>query len=374
MVETISPVVYGGRVRWAVALALHVVGATTTAAVFGAASGGLGGLLGAPWGRAGMAALTIVAAVYAIGEMPRVTATVPQLRRQVPDWWRGFFSWPVAALLYGAGLGVGFFTYLSHGTLVVVCAAALASGDPLIGAAVVGVFGLARGFSAARGATIRSQEDSQRLVDVLAGSPERRRAVANGAASAAVGLVAGGLALRTDGGWSSLATAGLAAAFGWAAVSKVVDAAGWRRTLAAHELPGGLEAVARRAVPVAEAAVPTLALAGATKAAGAWALVLVGVFTIEAVRAWRRFGAQVPCGCFGGRAPVAPGALLMRNAALALIALMVASSAGPASRLTWPTAPGEGEMLPMVLSAAGLVLAAATAWSAVRWLGRGEHA
>ncbi|HVF09115.1 MAG TPA: hypothetical protein VNC60_11105, partial [Actinomycetota bacterium] len=231
MVETITPVVYGGRTRWIGALGLHVAGATSTAALFGAASGALGAILGAPWGRAGMVALALVAAVYAIGETPRVTATVPQLRRQVPAWWRGFFSWPIAAVLYGAGLGIGFFTYLSHGTLVVVCVAALASGDPLVGAAVTGVFGLARGLSAARGGNVRSQDASQRLVDVLAGSPEWRRAIANGVAMAVVGTLAAALAVRTAGGWSSIATAGLAAAFAWAAVSKLVDGERWRRTL-----------------------------------------------------------------------------------------------------------------------------------------------
>ena len=37
---------------------------------------------------------------------------VPQLRRQVPDWWRTFFPPHVAAFLYGIGLGPGFLTYL----------------------------------------------------------------------------------------------------------------------------------------------------------------------------------------------------------------------------------------------------------------------
>ena len=339
MVETITPVVYGGRTRWIGALALHVAGATSTAALFGAVSGALGALLGAPWGRAGMVAFALVAAVYAIGETPGVKATVPQLRRQVPEWWRGFFSWPIAAVLYGAGLGIGFFTYLSHGTLVVVCAAALASGNPLIGAMVVGVFGFARGLSAARGAKVRSQEASQRLVDVLAGSPERSRAVANGVAMAAAGALAAALAVRTAAGWSSLATAGLAAAFAWAAISKLVDWERWRRTLAAHELPRAVETLARRAVPVAEAAVPALALTGMTMMAGAWALVLVAIFTAEAVRAWKRFGAQVPCGCFGGREAIAPPALLTRNAGLAIAAAVVTWGAAPTSRLVWPALP-----------------------------------
>ena len=54
MVETITPVVYGGRGRWVGALAVHVLGATLTAALFGAALGATGAALGAPYGRAGL--------------------------------------------------------------------------------------------------------------------------------------------------------------------------------------------------------------------------------------------------------------------------------------------------------------------------------
>jgi len=145
MVETITPVVHGGRARWIRAVVLHVAGSTLTAAVFGAALGAIGSLLGAPWRRAGAIGVAIVALVYAIGEVPRLSVAVPQLRRQVPDWWRTYFGPSIASFLYGAGLGVGFLTFLAHGTLVVVASAAIAIGDPRWGAVVVGSFGLARG-------------------------------------------------------------------------------------------------------------------------------------------------------------------------------------------------------------------------------------
>jgi len=55
MVETISPVGYGGRTRrWLAAVALHALGATAMAAAFGAALGAIGALLHAPWGAAGL--------------------------------------------------------------------------------------------------------------------------------------------------------------------------------------------------------------------------------------------------------------------------------------------------------------------------------
>src|SRR5918992_2958094 len=147
MVETITPVVHGGRARWIRAVALHVLGAASTAALFGAALGAVGSLLGAPWGRAGAIALALVALVYAVDEVPGVWVPVPQLRRQVPDWWRTFFGPSIASFLYGAGLGIGFLTFLAHGTLVVVAAAVIAIGDPLAGLLILGSFGLARGLA-----------------------------------------------------------------------------------------------------------------------------------------------------------------------------------------------------------------------------------
>lgn len=374
MVETITPVVYGGRARWTAALTLHAAGATATAALFGAALGGVGAVLDAPWGRAGALAIAAAAAIYAVAELPRMSASVPQLRRQVPDWWREFFSWPVAAALYGAGLGVGFFTYLSHGTLVVIALAALASGEPLVGALVLAPFGLVRGLSAARAAGVQTQQESQGLVDRLADSPERPRAAANGLALLAVAAGAGAVAVRADGGWGPLATAALAGVFGWAAASKAIEPARWRRTLDAHGLPPGAVSIAMVAVPAAEALVPLLAVVGWTRAAAAWALVLLVVFTAEAVRAWRRIGSHVPCGCFGGRESLEPRALLARNGGLAIVATAAVMSSPATSGATWPGWPAAGEWPALALVVAGLVVAGWTAWAAIRWLGRGEIA
>jgi hypothetical protein len=87
MVETITPVVYGGRAGWARGFGLHVAGATLTAVIFGAAVGWVGGLLGAPFGRTGLIVVAIVALIYGVGATGLVRVRVPQLRQQVPDWW-----------------------------------------------------------------------------------------------------------------------------------------------------------------------------------------------------------------------------------------------------------------------------------------------
>lgn len=148
MVETIAPVVHGGRRKsyWG-SVALHSVAATAAAAAVGALLGAAGMGLRAPWGATSFVALASIAALYALRESFRLPIPVPDRHRQVPEWWRTFYSPPVAATLYGLGLGVGFLTYLSFGTYVAVAAAALLFGDPLLGAALCAPFGLARGLS-----------------------------------------------------------------------------------------------------------------------------------------------------------------------------------------------------------------------------------
>src|SRR5215211_2537396 len=187
MVETITPVVHGGsRSRWAVSLAVHVMGATAAAAVFGSLLAGAGGLLGAPWGVAGVVLVAVVAAAYVARELG-APVPVPQLRRQVPDWWRTFFPPHLAAFLYGIGLGPGVLTYLGHGTMVAVSVAAVASGRPLVGAAVLAPFGLARGLGPVLAFDVRSPSDGATLVERLDRSASRARwRVANGVALSAV--------------------------------------------------------------------------------------------------------------------------------------------------------------------------------------------
>jgi hypothetical protein len=148
MVETITPVVHeGNRRRYLTSVALHTLGATLAAGAFGALLGALGELLSAPWGSGGAVAVLAVAGLYLLREVFSLPIPIPDRHRQVPEWWRRFYSPPTAAFLYGLGLGIGFLTFLTFGTFVAVAAGALVSGDPLLGAAVCAPFGLARGLS-----------------------------------------------------------------------------------------------------------------------------------------------------------------------------------------------------------------------------------
>src|SRR5215211_8594514 len=119
MIETINPVVHGGsRSEYRKSIALHALGATVSAGLLGATLGSIGALLRAPWGDAGLVVVAAVAISYAGRELLGLPVPLIDRKRQVPDWWRTFYSPPVAALFYGVGLGVGFLTFITFGTFV----------------------------------------------------------------------------------------------------------------------------------------------------------------------------------------------------------------------------------------------------------------
>jgi hypothetical protein len=369
MVETITPVVHGGRGRW---VALHVVGATLTAGLLGAVLGAGGLLLGAPFGRAGLVGLGAVALVYAAGVLAIVEVPVPQLRRQVPSWWRTFFSPRVTAFLYGAGLGVGFLTYLSTGALVVVAVAALVSGEPWLGAILLAPFGLARGLSAIVAANVRSADDGVRLVDRLNERSDVVRRLVSAVALVSVGTLAITAASRSEGGWASLGSALVAGAFGWAAISKIAARRRWWQTLAAHWLPAPVERGATWAVPAAEGLVPMLTILGYRTAAAALALLLLAGFSAEIVRLRLHRGARVPCGCFGGRHEVPASLLLVRNAGLAGACALAIAGELDAPLVRWPGMPSGMDVLPATLALTGVIVAVAAARQAHRSFVRGR--
>ena len=382
MVETISPVGYGGRTRtWLAAVALHVLGATATAAAFGGALGAAGALLHAPWGIAGLVATAALALAYAAREAFGLPLPVPAARRQVPDWWRSFFSWPVAALLYGAGLGIGFLTYLTNGGLVVVAGAAVASGRPAIGALIVGAFGLARGLSALVAWPVRTHDDGTALVDRLAARDPVRWRRANAAALALVGgsalAVVPRVAAAAPAGVARAAPAAAAAilalTFGWSAAAKLAAPRRWRQTASAYDLPHGLAAAAPTAVPALELAVALAAALGLAPVAGALALMLLAAFSAAIVRVRIRGAHDVACGCFGGTRHRDYRVLLVRNLLLATAAAVALRSPArpPTGR---PGIPQPGEFLPFALATGALVVAGLTAWRAAVWLGRGRRA
>ena len=183
MVHTITPVVDGGRTsRYWLSVASYTFGATASAAVLGAILGGTGGLIRAPWGSVGAALLALAAAAYAARELVGAPVPIPDRHRQVPEWWRTFYSPPAAAMLYGLSLGVGFLTFLTFGTFVVVALGALVSGSPLTGALLCAGFGLGRAVAVLPGMSPRLQAALEE------GSARAGARVANGGVLAAIAV------------------------------------------------------------------------------------------------------------------------------------------------------------------------------------------
>ena len=186
MVETIAPVVHGTRI-WLISIALFAAGATSAAALLGLA---LGAAL--PFGGAAAAgSVAVLAVAMAAGEIGILRLPRLQVRRQVPERWRERFPQPVVALLYGAGLGVGFATYLPVATLLVVAVGVLALTGPLGGALVLAAFGAGRALALAA-ATVRltSYEQATGRIEAMGRLAGRRRLrLVNGAALTALGAV-----------------------------------------------------------------------------------------------------------------------------------------------------------------------------------------
>ncbi|MEP6477231.1 MAG: MauE/DoxX family redox-associated membrane protein [Actinomycetota bacterium] len=384
MVETISPVGYGdNRARWLAAVGLHAIGTTAAAAAFGAVLGSVGALTGPPAGAAGGALVGLVATAYAGREALGLPVPVPAARRQVPDWWRSFFAWPTAALLYGAGLGIGFLTFLSNGGLVVVAVAAVVSGRPLTGALLLGSFGLARGLSPLVAWRVRSREAGTALVDLLAASDPRRWRWLNAGAIASVAVTALGALPRSvatgpDGGVRAgiaVIAAGLVAGtFAWAAVAKLLHRRRWRHTLAGYSLPAVLASMLEPGLPLAELGVPLAVLLGYRREAAWLALALLAIFSVAILRSRvRGVGDEIACGCFRGGATRDYRLLLARNALLAAVAA-TSISAPDVPLLRWPGPPGEGEVLPFALAVTAIAMAGFTAWRTATWLRCPRHA
>ncbi|HEY3212260.1 MAG TPA: MauE/DoxX family redox-associated membrane protein [Actinomycetota bacterium] len=373
MVETITPVVHGGsRERWGISLALHAIGAAVAAAIVGSILAGAGALLGAPWGVPGAVLVVAAAALYVAREMG-APVPVPQLRRQVPDWWRTFFPPHVAAFLYGLGLGPGFLTYLGHGTIVVVSVAAFASGRPLLGAAVLAPFGLARGLGPVLAFGVRSPSDAAALVERLDRSASKARwRVANALALSMV-LVATVLEVRTIDAPSevgALAAATLALTFGAAAVAKLARGA-WRRMLGSYGLRSGATRLAGFGVPAVELGIAALVLAGLGSSAGLLSLVALVAFSGAIVVGRVRAGRRLECGCFGGSGIRDYRLLLARNLALAGVAFVAWRAGEDAPLVRALGEPAGADLLPVALVVLGLALAV---WvGAVAFAGEGRR-
>ncbi len=144
MIETIGPTGHtGGRRTTVAACVTFLPGAIAGGVLTFGSLAGLGELLHGAGGRGPYVVAAAIALLAAVLEI-RGTRIVPQIRRQLPEHWRRGMPMPVAAMLYGVLLGIGFTTFVLSFGVWALAGVSLALGDPALGLLVGGAFGIGR--------------------------------------------------------------------------------------------------------------------------------------------------------------------------------------------------------------------------------------
>jgi hypothetical protein len=190
MLASITPLGERGRQsHWSVTVTAFALGATAAGAAAGALLGALGSLL--PGSAAG-GVRTAVIAVALIGAqaLDLSSTAVPGPRRQVDERWLDRYRGWVYGLGYGSQLGLGIATVVTSAATYVVLLCALASGHPVTGLVIMGLYGALRGLTPLLTAGVRTPQQLLALHARLRGAE-----AATARAGAAVLAVAGALGL-----------------------------------------------------------------------------------------------------------------------------------------------------------------------------------
>lgn len=143
----------------------------------------------------------------------------------------------------------------------------------------------------------------------------------------------------------------LGALFLWAAVAKLVRFSAWTSAVASYGLPDRIRPVVLVVVPLAEVSTAALLVAGSGKLGAAMSITLLSAFSLAVLRGRSVVGARLPCGCFGRSGERDYRALLLRNAALGVIAGVVLLAPGGAS--SYVISVTASDLLPLSLTALG---------------------
>jgi hypothetical protein len=131
----------------------------------------------------------------------------PQIRRQVPERWRWIMPLPLACVLYGLLLGLGFTTFVLSFAVWALAGISFAAASPLLGVVVGLAFGLGRALPVLALAPRLGTERGDRYLDRLALEPRlwlgmrRLDAIGLGACAILLGgssALAAGSAFETD--------------------------------------------------------------------------------------------------------------------------------------------------------------------------------
>jgi hypothetical protein len=162
---------------------------------------------------------------------------------------------------------------------------------------------------------------------------------------------------------AEIASAGLALAFGFAALAKLAVWSRWQRSVAVHRPPDGIRGFVSIAVPISELAAAALIVLVSTTVGAAFALVLLVALSLAIARARSLAGRRLPCGCFGTTGERDWRALIARNAGLILLAAWGVAAGGDDALLADVDAAAPGQLFAAALTLAGIALAVWTARS-----------
>jgi uncharacterized membrane protein YphA (DoxX/SURF4 family) len=153
-----------------------------------------------------------------------------------------------------------------------------------------------------------------------------------------------------------VAAAVLGVTFVWAALAKIARWGSWRAALRGYDLPGAAAAVAAPAVPVVEGVAAALLLLGRTKIGAALTVALLAGFSAALLHARQRKGNRLPCGCFGRATERDYRLMLLRNAAIGVLAASLLLAGDDVWFARGVARPSPDELVPALLVVAGLAL------------------
>lgn len=144
-VSTLTPTRAVGNAAglWLKAVTAYTGAGLVTAAAVGLSIGALGVSVADLSPNVFLAVMIVVAAVLIGREVGLLDITLPQIKLQTEKMWFVRFGVVTAAGMWGAHIGLGFFTVIQHGGIFVVGASSLHYG-PAIGAALMAAFWLGR--------------------------------------------------------------------------------------------------------------------------------------------------------------------------------------------------------------------------------------
>lgn len=146
MIAQITPLVKEANRRiWIHAVVAHIAGATISATCLGFALGTAGEVLGLQEWRGRVMVSALIFLVCAFHVTGAISCRIPSYHRQTPRWFRQEFGPVWGAFAWGIDLGQGWTTRIELAGYYSLIAWSLLAANPILGATVMGIFGVSRG-------------------------------------------------------------------------------------------------------------------------------------------------------------------------------------------------------------------------------------